>query len=60
MKALARSYVLWPKLDSEIENLVRTCELCQQSRAVFLNQGGLGPLQLNFNRQLFLVILVLA
>ncbi|KRX37218.1 Uncharacterized protein T05_15600, partial [Trichinella murrelli] len=33
MKALARSYVWWPKLDSEIENLVRTCELCQQSRA---------------------------
>ncbi|KRZ91539.1 LanC-like protein 2 [Trichinella sp. T8] len=33
MKALARSYVWWPKLDSEIENLLRTCELCQQSRA---------------------------
>ncbi|KRZ14128.1 Transposon Tf2-8 polyprotein [Trichinella zimbabwensis] len=33
MKALARSYVWWPKLDSEIEKLVRTCELCQQSRA---------------------------
>ncbi|KRY28532.1 Uncharacterized protein T01_15817 [Trichinella spiralis] len=33
MKALARSYVWWPKMDSEIENLVRTCELCQQSRA---------------------------
>ncbi|KRY22549.1 Uncharacterized protein T12_8111 [Trichinella patagoniensis] len=33
MKAFARSYVWWPKLDSEIENLVRTCELCQQSRA---------------------------
>ncbi|KRX76050.1 Uncharacterized protein T06_13684 [Trichinella sp. T6] len=33
MKVLARSYVWWPKLDSEIENLVRTCELCQQSRA---------------------------
>ncbi|XP_003382034.1 putative integrase core domain protein, partial [Trichinella spiralis] len=23
----------WPKMDSEIENLVRTCEQCQQSRA---------------------------
>ncbi|XP_003377509.1 putative integrase core domain protein [Trichinella spiralis] len=33
MKALSRSYVWWPKLDSEIENLVRTWELCQQSRA---------------------------
>ncbi|KRZ34848.1 Uncharacterized protein T4C_5859 [Trichinella pseudospiralis] len=33
MKALARSYVWWPKMDSEIENLVRKCELCQQSRA---------------------------
>ncbi|KRX51725.1 Uncharacterized protein T09_7692 [Trichinella sp. T9] len=33
MKVLARSYVWWPKLDSEIENLVRTCELCQQPRA---------------------------
>ncbi|KRX70380.1 LanC-like protein 2 [Trichinella sp. T6] len=33
MKALARCYVWWPKLDTEIENLVRTCELCQQSRA---------------------------
>ncbi|KRY59948.1 Uncharacterized protein T03_8367 [Trichinella britovi] len=34
MKAFSRSYVWWPKLDSEIENLVRTCELCQQSRAL--------------------------
>ncbi|KRY59721.1 Transposon Tf2-9 polyprotein [Trichinella britovi] len=34
MKALARSYVWWPKMDSEIENWVRTCELCQQSRAL--------------------------
>ncbi|KAL1227492.1 Uncharacterized protein TPS_01376 [Trichinella pseudospiralis] len=33
MKALARGYVWWPKLDSEIRNLIRTCELCQQSRA---------------------------
>ncbi|KRY20306.1 Uncharacterized protein T12_11201 [Trichinella patagoniensis] len=33
MKVLTRSYVWWPKLNSEIENLVRTCEQCQQSRA---------------------------
>ena len=29
MKSLARNYVWWPKLDSEIESLVRRCETCQ-------------------------------
>ncbi|XP_040164697.1 uncharacterized protein K02A2.6-like [Anopheles arabiensis] len=28
MKALARGYVYWPKLDSEIENAVKTCQSC--------------------------------
>ena len=31
MKALARNYVWWPKLDSEIENVARTCETCQMN-----------------------------
>ena len=29
MKALARSYVWWPHMDKEIEEVVRTCENCQ-------------------------------
>ena len=29
MKALARSYLWWPKLDQEIELKVRTCQVCQ-------------------------------
>ena len=29
MKGLARSYVWWPKLDSEIEQKVRDCTICQ-------------------------------
>lgn len=31
-KALARSYFWWPKLDEDIEDLIRACQLCQQSR----------------------------
>lgn len=29
-KAIARSFVWWPKIDSEIENLVKSCTLCQK------------------------------
>lgn len=32
MKGLARGYVWWPKLDSAIECLVRSCQVCQESR----------------------------
>ncbi|KAJ8356519.1 hypothetical protein SKAU_G00193130 [Synaphobranchus kaupii] len=32
MKALARSYIWWPKLDEDIENLVKTCSTCQAHR----------------------------
>ena len=32
MKSLARSYVWWPGMDSEIELLVKTCPVCQESR----------------------------
>ncbi|XP_035900492.1 uncharacterized protein K02A2.6-like [Anopheles stephensi] len=28
MKALARGYVYWPKMDSEIEDVVKTCQPC--------------------------------
>ena len=34
MKSLARAYVWWPKLDSDIENLARTCTICQQTSAL--------------------------
>jgi len=33
MKALARSYVWWPKLDADIESKVRACAVCQRVRA---------------------------
>ena len=32
MKALARSYTWWPKMDQEIENLVKSCSVCQESQ----------------------------
>ncbi|XP_060103361.1 uncharacterized protein LOC132577587, partial [Heteronotia binoei] len=32
MKALARSYVWWPGMDGEIEDWVRRCSACQESR----------------------------
>ena len=31
MKALARSYIWWPKMDTDIEALVKKCTDCQQS-----------------------------
>ena len=31
MKALARLHVWWPTLDTDIEQLVRSCEICQTS-----------------------------
>lgn len=34
MRALARSYVWWPKLDKEVENIVRSCTTCQEHRNV--------------------------
>ena len=32
MKSLARSYVWWPGLDRDIENTVKSCHTCQESR----------------------------
>ncbi|VVC41753.1 Ribonuclease H-like domain,Integrase, catalytic core,Reverse transcriptase domain [Cinara cedri] len=32
MKAVARSYVWWPKIDLQIENLVKSCDFCMQLR----------------------------
>ena len=32
MKALARSYVWWPRMESEIDDLVKKCTTCQESR----------------------------
>nr|VZI18723.1 unnamed protein product [Spirometra erinaceieuropaei] len=29
IKALARSYVWWPKIDADIENVVKACHVCQ-------------------------------
>ena len=33
MKALARSYVWWPKMDQEIEDLVKQCSVCRENRS---------------------------
>ena len=32
MKALAHSYIWWPGMDEEINNLVKSCSVCQQSQ----------------------------
>ena len=32
MKSLARSYIWWPKMDSDIEDFVKQCQSCQESR----------------------------
>ena len=29
MKALAQSFVWWPQLDNNLENVVQSCEICQ-------------------------------
>ena len=33
MKALAQSYIWWPKMDQEIEALVQKYSICQESRS---------------------------
>ena len=33
MKVLARLYVCWPTLDTNIKQLVRSCEICQDCKA---------------------------
>ena len=32
MKTLARAYIWWPNMDADIEQLVRACSVCQESR----------------------------
>ena len=32
MKSLARAYIWWPDMDSQIEQLVNSCPVCQESR----------------------------
>lgn len=32
MKSCARSFVYWPQMDKEIEQVILTCEKCQQVR----------------------------
>lgn len=41
MKSLARCFVYWPGLDSDIEELVKNCSICQQTR----KSAPLAPLQ---------------
>ena len=33
MKALARSYIWWPKMDQEIESYVKACATCLETRS---------------------------
>ena len=40
MKAIARSHVLWPNLDHQIEELVRSCHSCQLAQ----NEAAKSPL----------------
>ena len=32
MKSLARSYIWWPGMDTDIVTLVKNCNICQESR----------------------------
>ena len=32
MKALGRSYVWWPKMDEDLEEMAKKCETCQDHR----------------------------
>ena len=32
MKALARSYIWWPRMDADIEDTVKSCTTCQENR----------------------------
>ena len=41
MKALARSFVWWPQIDQDLEELVKRCDDCQR----FRNQPPVVPLQ---------------
>lgn len=34
MKALARSHFWWPKLDTDIEGLVKDCQVCQSNKSM--------------------------
>jgi len=34
MKAIARSYVWWPNVDSDIERMVSKCDVCQELRSL--------------------------
>ena len=40
MKALARSYMWWPKIDHDVEEIVKSCSVCQQLR----NSPSVAPL----------------
>jgi hypothetical protein len=33
MKSLARAYIWWPDIDTQIEQLVKSCPVCQESRS---------------------------
>ena len=44
-KTLARSHVWWPKLDSAIEMMTKSCSKCQAVQSLLLHfTHGLGPL----------------
>ena len=30
MKALARSYIWWPKMDKDLQDLVKKCRVCRE------------------------------
>ena len=34
MKALARSFVWWPNIDADLERMVQSCSVCQESCTV--------------------------
>ena len=45
MKMLSRSYVWWPKIDSEIEKMVKSCIPCEETK----NAPAVSPLHVSLD-----------
>ncbi|KAL5260064.1 hypothetical protein ACHWQZ_G010249 [Mnemiopsis leidyi] len=49
MKQLARNYVWWPKMDADIEVVVKHCQVCQENQRMPPNRFGLPKILVSDN-----------